>query len=103
MILRSSLSTLFFVLPGAHFSCPLLELTQRDAEQIQALLLGDRLPEGLDPGHALPERLALVVSLQREWLLSSQHEATAALPCWGTTSSLTAAELTVVSCGLANL
>ena len=41
MMLRSSLPTTLFALPGAHFSCPLLELTLRDAEQVQAGLLAD--------------------------------------------------------------
>ena len=53
MALKSSLPTLFFALPGAHVSCPLLELIQRDAEQVQAVLLGDSLPEGLDLGHTI--------------------------------------------------
>ena len=54
--MRSSLPTLptlLFALPGAHFSSPLLELSQRDAEQVKALLLGDSLPEGLDLGHTV--------------------------------------------------
>ena len=53
MPLRGILPTLLFALPGPHFSCPLLELIQRDAEQVQAILLGDSLPEGLDLGHAI--------------------------------------------------
>ena len=63
---------MLFALPGAHFSCPLLELTQRDAEQLQAVVLGDRCPEGLDLGHTvLGQPLGLhELMLQSEWLLS---------------------------------
>ena len=53
MALRSRLLTFLCALPGAHFSCLLLELTQRDAEQVQAVLLGKRFPEGPDLGNAL--------------------------------------------------
>ena len=48
-----SLPTSLFALPGANFSCPLLELTEGDAEQVQAVCLRDRLPEGLDLGHTV--------------------------------------------------
>ena len=70
MAVRCSLPTLLLALPGAHFSCSLPQLTQRDAEQLQAVLLRDRLPEGLDLGHTLPEQhLGLhEIMLQREEL-----------------------------------
>ena len=75
-MIGDSLPTSLFALVGAHLSCPLLELTQRDAEQVQALLLGDRFPEGLDLGHAVPgSRLGLHdVVLQSERLLSAVQQ-----------------------------
>ena len=48
--LGGSQPTLLFTLPGAHFSCPLHELTQGDAEQVQAALMGETSPEGPDLG-----------------------------------------------------
>ena len=77
---------MLFARRGAYFSCLLLELTYRDAEQLQVLLMGHHFPEGLDLGYALMGQDVglLEVMLQkcggRQLYRSSidQHEATAA-------------------------
>ena len=87
MALRSSLPTLLFALLGAHFSCPLLQLTQRDAEQVQAVLLGDRSPEGLDLATRSRSTWRLLSSYrgsgsyQKYCSPNHQEEATAVLLC----------------------